>query len=52
MNSAMQIASEISLIYDGRILWKGSREELHKSDNPYLNQFINGRTDGPISVNI
>lgn len=52
MNSAIQIASDISLMHEGKILWKGTKSELHNSDNPYLNQFINGLTKGPISVNV
>ncbi len=48
MNSAYAIASDVALIYQGKIIWKGKKEDMKKSDNPYLRQFINGKTEGPI----
>jgi phospholipid/cholesterol/gamma-HCH transport system ATP-binding protein len=50
MHSAMAIATEVAMLYEGKILWMGPREEVQKSDNPYLHQFINGLVEGPISV--
>jgi phospholipid/cholesterol/gamma-HCH transport system ATP-binding protein len=48
--SARRIAKEVALIHDGKILWSGNIEEMDKADNPYLHQFINGFTQGPVSV--
>lgn len=50
MNSAYIIAKEVAMIYKGKILWRGAKNEIKNSDNPYLNQFINGLTKGPIEV--
>lgn len=50
MNSAYIIAKEVAMIYQGKILWAGTKDEMKNSDNPYLNQFINGLTKGPIEV--
>lgn len=50
MNSAYLIAKEVAMIYQGKILWHGSKEDMKNSDNPYLKQFINGQTTGPIEV--
>jgi len=52
MNSAMQIATEVAMIYEGKILWTGTKEEVQKSKNPHLHQFINGLTEGPIKVDV
>lgn len=49
MNSAHRIASEVSFIYEGKIMWSGKKDEMDKADNPYLQQFINGLSTGPIS---
>lgn len=52
MNSAMQIATDVALMYEGKILWNGTKEEVNTSKNPHLHQFINGLTKGPIQVDI
>ena len=49
MASARKIADYVAMIYDGRIIWKGSVEELDNSNNPYVDQFIHGRSHGPIT---
>jgi phospholipid/cholesterol/gamma-HCH transport system ATP-binding protein len=50
MESARKIAKEVAFLYDGRILWSGDISEMDKAENPYLQQFINGRTHGPITL--
>ncbi len=50
MNSAYMIAKEVTMIYQGKILWFGTKDEVKNSDNPYLQQFIHGLTTGPIEV--
>ena len=52
MHSALTIATEVAMLYEGKILWHGSKKDVEKSKNPYLHQFINGLTDGPIEVNV
>lgn len=49
IHSTNMIADRIAFIYHGEILWNGTKDELDSSDNPYLNQFINGQITGPIS---
>ncbi len=49
MESARRIADYIAMIYEGKIIWKGSVDELDNSGNPYVDQFIHGRADGPIT---
>lgn len=49
MASARKIADDVAMIYEGRIIWKGSVRELDESGNPYVDQFIHGRAHGPIT---
>lgn len=51
MNSAKMIADKIAMIHHGKIIYEGTPEETEKTNNPIVSQFINGRTEGPISVN-
>jgi phospholipid/cholesterol/gamma-HCH transport system ATP-binding protein len=52
MASARKIADKIAMIYKGKIIWAGSVEEVDKSGNEYVEQFINGRADGPIQMEV
>lgn len=49
MNSAYLIAKEVALIYHGKILWKGDKEEMKTASNPYIHQFVNGLAAGPMA---
>ena len=48
MASARKIADKIALLYQGKIIWQGSVDDMNKTDNPYVKQFINGEANGPI----
>ena len=48
MASARKIAHRVAMLYDGRIIWHGPRDRLYNSGNPYVDQFVQGRADGPI----
>ncbi|KLN60222.1 ABC transporter [Kiloniella spongiae] len=50
MDSAKRISDRIAMLYDGKITWVGPTDELEKTDNPYVHQFINGLLDGPIKI--
>ncbi len=50
MKTAFQIADRIALIYNGKKVIEGTKEELKKANNPYLNQFIEGDRSGPINL--
>ncbi len=49
MGSVRRIADYVAMIYGGRIIWKGAVDDLDHSGNPYVEQFIHGRADGPIT---
>ena len=48
MASARKIADEIAMLFEGRIIWRGPASEVDRSGNPYVDQFVNGRAEGPI----
>jgi phospholipid/cholesterol/gamma-HCH transport system ATP-binding protein len=48
MASARKIAHRVAMLYQGRIIWSGPRDRLYDSGNPYVDQFVQGRADGPI----
>jgi phospholipid/cholesterol/gamma-HCH transport system ATP-binding protein len=50
MASARKIGDRIAMIYDGRIIWSGSVQDIDQSGNEYVDQFIHGRGDGPIKM--
>ena len=50
MASARKIGDRIAMLYDGRIIWAGSTDAIDHTDNPYIQQFIHGRADGPIKM--
>lgn len=52
MASARKIADKIAMLYKGKIVWQGTVKEMDKTDNPYVKQFINGSSKGPISVEV
>ncbi|MDR1418505.1 MAG: ABC transporter ATP-binding protein [Endomicrobium sp.] len=48
MNSAYKIADKIIMIYDGKIIFSGTSEEIKRTDNEYVKQFVRGLSSGPI----
>jgi phospholipid/cholesterol/gamma-HCH transport system ATP-binding protein len=52
MASARKIADRIAMIYKGRIIWDGSKDLIDHSGNPYVDQFIHGRAEGPIKMEV
>jgi len=49
MVSAYKIASNIAMLYDGRIIQRGTPQEIKNTDNPIVKQFITGASKGPIT---
>jgi phospholipid/cholesterol/gamma-HCH transport system ATP-binding protein len=40
------------MLYQGRIIWQGPVADIDRSGNPYVDQFIHGRAEGPIRMQI
>jgi phospholipid/cholesterol/gamma-HCH transport system ATP-binding protein len=50
--SARKISDRIAMLHAGRIIWHGPTAEIDHSGDPYVDQFINGRAEGPIQMEI
>ncbi|MEM7733618.1 MAG: ATP-binding cassette domain-containing protein [Pseudomonadota bacterium] len=50
MTSVRAIADNVAMLHDGVIQWTGSVADMDQSGDPYLDQFIAGRADGPIEA--
>jgi phospholipid/cholesterol/gamma-HCH transport system ATP-binding protein len=48
MASARKIAHRVAMLYQGKIILRGPRDRLYDSGNPYVDQFVQGRAEGPI----
>ena len=52
MASARKIADNIAMIYKGKIIWHGPAKDIDHTGNEYVDQFIRGRADGPIKMEV
>lgn len=52
MVSTRKIADRVAMIYKGKIIWTGAVGELERSGNAYVDQFIHGRAEGPIQMEV
>jgi phospholipid/cholesterol/gamma-HCH transport system ATP-binding protein len=50
MGSARKIADQIAMIHEGRIVWNGPAAMIDRSGDPYVDQFVHGRAEGPIKM--
>jgi phospholipid/cholesterol/gamma-HCH transport system ATP-binding protein len=52
LQSARKIAHRIAMLYNGKIIWQGPVAEIDRSGNAYVDQFIHGRAEGPIKMDV
>ena len=52
MASARKIADRIAMLYKGEIIWNGPTSEIDRSGNDFVDQFIHGRAEGPIRMEV
>jgi len=50
--SARKISSRIAMLYKGKIVWQGPTADIDHSGNAFVDQFIHGRAEGPIKMEI
>ncbi|WP_438960622.1 ABC transporter ATP-binding protein [Nereida sp.] len=50
MSSVRAIADRVAMLHDGTIKWTGTVVEMDTTGDPYVHQFINGRSEGPIAA--
>lgn len=45
-----RVANRVAMLHRGRIVAEGTPEEMENSDNPVVQQFMRGSTEGPIQI--
>jgi len=50
MSSVRAIADTVALLHGGEVKWSGPVGEMDGAENPWLQQFLNGRAQGPIEA--
>jgi phospholipid/cholesterol/gamma-HCH transport system ATP-binding protein len=48
--SARKIGDEVAMLHKGKIVWRGPSANLDNSGNAYVDQFVHGRAEGPITA--
>ena len=52
MASARKIGHRIAMLYEGKLIWQGPVGDIDHCGNPHVDQFINGRAEGPIKMQV
>ena len=52
MASARKIGHRIAMLYEGRLIWQGRTSEIDRSGDAHVDQFIHGRAEGPIQMQV
>ncbi len=50
MTSVRAIADKVAMLHAGKIRWSGPVADMDDCGDPYVDQFINGRAEGPIEA--
>ena len=48
IHETLSIADYIYVLADGKVIGEGTRDSIQASDSPFVQQFLNGRPDGPV----
>jgi phospholipid/cholesterol/gamma-HCH transport system ATP-binding protein len=49
LGSLRKIADRVAFLFDGKIIWTGSVQGMDNTENPYIRQFIDAQTTGPLT---
>jgi phospholipid/cholesterol/gamma-HCH transport system ATP-binding protein len=52
MKSAYKVATRIAMLHEGKFLAVGTPDEIKKTKNPYVRQFVEGLSQGPIHMKL
>jgi phospholipid/cholesterol/gamma-HCH transport system ATP-binding protein len=52
MASARKIGHRIGMLHEGRLIWQGPVADIDRSGNAHVDQFIHGRAEGPIQMQV
>ena len=50
MSTITRKADRVIMLYDGKIVFEGTPQELLRQDNPYTKQFVTASLDGPMQM--
>ena len=50
MSTIKRTADRVIMLYDGKIVWQGTPQELLKADDPYAHQFVYAQREGPMKT--
>lgn len=50
MKSAYEVGDRIAMLYQGKLIEIGTPQEIQNTSNPIVRQFINGDSEGPITI--
>jgi phospholipid/cholesterol/gamma-HCH transport system ATP-binding protein len=50
MEATLRIADKVAMLFEGRVIFEGTPEDVRSTDNPVVRQFVEGRLEGPIRV--
>lgn len=50
MSTIMRTADRVIMLYDGKIVFEGTPQDLVKQDNPYTKQFVTASLEGPMQM--
>jgi phospholipid/cholesterol/gamma-HCH transport system ATP-binding protein len=48
MSSLKVISNRVAMIHEGKIIWDGLTSKVDSSEDPYVDQFVHSRAEGPI----
>jgi phospholipid/cholesterol/gamma-HCH transport system ATP-binding protein len=52
MASARKIGHRIGMLHEGRLIWQGPVADIDRTGNADVDQFIHGRAEGPIQMQV
>ena len=50
MSTITRTADRVIMLYDGKIVFEGTPQEMLKQDNPYTKQFVTASLEGPMQM--
>ncbi|WP_428662656.1 ABC transporter ATP-binding protein [Reyranella sp.] len=52
MASARKIGHRLAMLHEGKLIWQGPVEDIDHCGNAHVEQFIHGRAEGPIRMQV
>jgi phospholipid/cholesterol/gamma-HCH transport system ATP-binding protein len=52
MSSVRKIATNVAMLFEGKIIWHGGAKSIDHSGNDHVDQFVHGRATGPITAGV